>query len=156
MPLVDPVTMAGASSTAQTVKLSSPIDILPTPTARTVTHIHPVILLSAYYFLFPRLVADPVATLFMTLPALAITQVAYAACSLPAAKGSKGTKKPHKTKPGVAKKTAEGHSLPVVVSHPLQFLEPIAEKHRIFSSPLPPQLSPSLSSPPFKSSAALL
>ena len=117
MPLVDPVTMAGDSSTAQVSKMALPIEILSTPTARTVTHIHPVILLSAYYVLFPHLVADPVSTLFITLPALAIAQIAYVACSLPVAKGNKASKKSQKTKPGVAKKASESHSLPILVSH---------------------------------------
>lgn len=113
MPLVDPVAMAGASSTAQPAKASSPIDLLSSPTARTVTHIHPVLLLAGYSFFFPRLVADPVSTLFLTLPAVTIAQITYVSLCLPAAKAGKTAKK-QKTKAGYAKKT-DHSSLPILV-----------------------------------------
>jgi phosphatidylinositol glycan class F len=100
MPLIDPITM---STTAQMtpLKASLPIELLPTDLARIFTHVHPTLLLSAYYLRFPALVADPVPTLLNSLLPLAIIQISYAVICLPAT-GS-GTKPAKKPKPGARK-----------------------------------------------------
>jgi hypothetical protein len=101
MPLIDSITM---SSTSQTLSLESslPIELLSTDLARIYTHIHPAILLSAYYLRFPALVADPVSTLLNSLLPLAIIQASYAVICLPATGGT-STKQAKKPKPGVKK-----------------------------------------------------
>lgn len=72
--------------------------------ARIVTHIQPAILLSAYYFRFNALVADPVHTLLHSLLPVALLQVAYAVVCLPAA----GSNMAKKLKPGEKRKGLEG------------------------------------------------
>jgi GPI ethanolamine phosphate transferase 2/3 subunit F len=88
-------------------KVSLPIELLPTDLARIVTHVHPALLLSAYYLRFPALVADPTATLLNSLALLAIVQMSYAVICLPATGTS--PKPVKKSKPG-AKKTSDATS----------------------------------------------
>ncbi len=87
MPLIDPITMSNPSKPAaptSTPKPSHPIDLLPNTLARITSQAHPAILLSTYCLLFPSLVSSPVSTLLNSLFPLAVVQVAYAACCLPA------------------------------------------------------------------------
>lgn len=100
MPLINPVTMSGTSHTVS-FKPSLPIELLQTDLSRIYTHVHPVILLSAYYLLFPALVADPVTTLFQSLLPLAIIQSSYAIICLPATGSS--SRLSRKAKPGARK-----------------------------------------------------
>jgi phosphatidylinositol glycan class F len=109
MPLIDPITMA---NTAQVpLKASLPIEILPTDLARIYRHVHPALLLSAYYLRFPALVADPVSTLLNSLVPLAIVQISYAVICLPPTGSS--TKVVKKLKPG-AKRTDTASTKPIV------------------------------------------
>jgi phosphatidylinositol glycan class F len=102
MALVDPVTMSSAGQ-ASPPKASLPIELLPTGLAPIFAHIHPVLLLSAYYLRFPALVADPTTTLLNSLAPLAVVQMTYAVLCLPATGTSPRPAK--RAKPG-AKKTS--------------------------------------------------
>jgi len=105
MPLIDPVTKAGMSSIPLTTKQSSsspnkPITTLQNDAAKIFRHLHPILLLSAYYFQFPVLVRDPVGTLLNSLVPLAVVQMVYVGVCLPVAgegygsgKGSIGGKR---------------------------------------------------------------
>ncbi|KAM3066815.1 Translin-1 [Clarireedia jacksonii] len=109
MPLIDPVTMstitpASSSSPSKSSK-SLPIQSLPSDVARIVTHLHPALLASAYYFRFSSLVADPVPTLLHSLLPVALLQIAYSVACLPSA-GS-NTKHVKKLKPGEKKRAGE-------------------------------------------------
>lgn len=64
------------------------IDILPTATAQTHSHLHPFLLLALYAFRFQSLVADPVSTLWSDLPLYAVLQITYAVTCLPQAGSS--------------------------------------------------------------------
>ncbi|RDW62832.1 hypothetical protein BP5796_11134 [Coleophoma crateriformis] len=75
---------SGAKAQSSAAKLSLPVELLPSEVARIFTHIHPVLLLSAYYARFHSLVADPVHTLLSGILPLAITQILYAVLCLPA------------------------------------------------------------------------
>lgn len=111
MPLVDPVTMSGTSSVlkAQTPKSSMPIELLPTPLAGLVTHLHPVLLLTTFYAGFSAFVADPVSSLAGGLAPLAIAQIAYCVICLPmAGTKARAQKKGQKAKGIPAKKGSEG------------------------------------------------
>jgi len=94
-----------ASTPAPALKISLPIELLPTDLARIFSQAHPALLLSAYYIRFPSLVADPVPTLLHSLLPLAALQLAYVVLCLPAA-GS-NTKAVKKVKFGPAKKSLE-------------------------------------------------
>lgn len=76
-----------ATSTPQTISL------LPGDLPRIITQLHPALLLSAYTFRFPALVADPVPTLLNSLLPLALVQSAYAVTCLPAYGSEKKGKK---------------------------------------------------------------
>lgn len=106
MPLIDPVTMSGINSVSGEASKpkSFPTEFLSSDMARIVTHIQPAILLSAYYFRFNALVADPVHTLLHSLLPVALLQVAYAVVCLPAA----GSNMAKKLKPGEKRKVTEG------------------------------------------------
>lgn len=83
------------------VKPSEPIEVLPTELARVFTHVHPALLLGAYYLRFSALVADPVPALLYSILPLAVIQIAYVLVCLPVAgSSSKPVKKP---KPGAKK-----------------------------------------------------
>ncbi|KAK6597731.1 gpi-anchor biosynthesis protein (pig-f) [Botrytis cinerea] len=83
---------------------SFPTEFLSSDMARIITHIQPAILLSAYYFRFNALVADPVHTLLHSLLPVALLQVVYAVVCLPAA----GSNMAKKLKPGEKRKGLEG------------------------------------------------
>jgi len=89
---------SSVAATAQSMKASSPIEPLPTDLARIVTHIQPVLLLSAYYLRFPSLVSDPVASLLVGLIPLTIVQATYCVVCLP----------PTGTTTGAVKRTQKG------------------------------------------------
>lgn len=95
----------GTSPTAATFKPSSPIDLLPTDLAKIVSQAHPALVLAAFYFRFPALVADPVSALLQSILPLAIIQTVYAVICLPAV-GS-GVKHVKKVKLNAPKKAAE-------------------------------------------------
>ncbi|MCJ1462136.1 Glycosylphosphatidylinositol (GPI) anchor assembly protein [Pseudocyphellaria aurata] len=65
------------------VPTSQPINTLPTDVARLYTIIHPLLLLSLYYFTFSSLVSDPVLTLQNALLPLSVLQLAYVVTCLP-------------------------------------------------------------------------
>ena len=65
------------------VPTSQPVSVLHTDAARTLTHIHPALLLAYYYFRFPSLVTDPISTLLRDLLPLAAIQTSYAVVCLP-------------------------------------------------------------------------
>ncbi|KAH8811694.1 GPI biosynthesis protein Pig-F [Xylogone sp. PMI_703] len=88
-------------------KPSTPTELLPTELARVFTHIHPALLLGAYYLRFPALVADPVSALLYSILPLAIIQIVYVLVCLPVAGST--TKPVKKPKPG-AKKTSDDSS----------------------------------------------
>jgi phosphatidylinositol glycan class F len=121
MPLIDPVTMsaAGPASQAELSKSSLPIELLPNDLAGLITHIHPVLLLSAYYLRFQSLVANPVQSLLIALVPLAIVQSIYCLFCLPPA-GSKQSKKVQKGKTGPGKKDGvAGPAGQIAVSSPV-------------------------------------
>ncbi|KAL8910253.1 MAG: hypothetical protein Q9171_004454 [Xanthocarpia ochracea] len=68
------------------IPTSTPISLLPTPTARLYHHIHPILILSLFYLSFPSLVANPVSTLSKLLFPVAGSQMLYCVLSLPIAK----------------------------------------------------------------------
>jgi phosphatidylinositol glycan class F len=100
-----------APAKATPLKPSLPIELLPTDLARIYTHVHPAVLLSAYYLRFPALVSAPVSTLLNSLLPLAIIQISYALICLPAT-GS-GTKLVKKSKLGAKK--ADGSTINIIV-----------------------------------------
>lgn len=108
MPLIDPVTMSGTSlqSPGQAPKPSSPIEILPNGVARIFTHIHPVLILSAYYLRFPATVANPVTSLAIGIVPLVLIQTAYCVICLPVAGSNPRALK--KGKGAFVKKTSPG------------------------------------------------
>jgi phosphatidylinositol glycan class F len=112
MPLIDPVTMSSpggqASASASPAKASLPIELLPTSLAPIFAHVHPALLLSAYYLRFPALVADPTATLLNSLAPLAVVQMAYAVICLPVTGGTSARPPARKSKlGGSARKTGD-------------------------------------------------
>ena len=70
------------------IPTSQPISVLPTDIARLYTHLHPIIILTVYYFSFPYLVADPVSVLSKALAPLAHLQITYCVVCLPQSSGS--------------------------------------------------------------------
>ncbi|RYO36498.1 hypothetical protein AA0111_g2814 [Alternaria arborescens] len=83
-----------------------PIEPLKNDLARTYTHIHPLLVLSVYGLKFNALVADPVSTLFSTLPYLAVLQIAFVAVCLPPTGGA--PKKPTEKKAKAPGKPEQG------------------------------------------------
>jgi GPI ethanolamine phosphate transferase 2/3 subunit F len=81
-----------------------PIELLPTAIAGS-NYASPVLLLSALYFRFPALVADPVATLLQALIPVTACQTAYCLYCLPVAGTNlRVAKRTQKSKGGAAKK----------------------------------------------------
>jgi phosphatidylinositol glycan class F len=103
--------MSSTSAAPPPQKASSQISLLPTDIARIFTHVHPALVLSAFYLRFPALVADPTAALLNSLVLLAVIQMAFAVVCLPATGSSSASKPSRKSKPG-AKKTTSGSSDP--------------------------------------------
>lgn len=96
-------------------KASLPIELLPTDLARIFTHIHPALLLSAYYVRFPALVADPTATLLNSLAPLAVIQIIYAVICLPPTGTSP---RPAKKSKASGRKTNDAFSAKALVCFP--------------------------------------
>ncbi|KAL8810835.1 MAG: hypothetical protein Q9223_007666 [Gallowayella weberi] len=68
------------------IPTSTPISLIPTSNARLYHHIHPMLLLSLFYFSFSALVADPVSTLsILVFPVMGL-QMLYCVLCLPIAK----------------------------------------------------------------------
>lgn len=65
------------------IPTSQPISTLPTDLARLYTTIHPLLLLTLYYFAFPFLVSDPVRILLNSLLPLSVLQLGYVVTCLP-------------------------------------------------------------------------
>lgn len=95
-------------------KASLPIELLPNGIAPIFSHIHPALLLSAYYLRFPALVADPTATLLNSLVPLALVQMSYAIICLPATGTTPRPAK--KSKPGAKKTPTDASSARPLVS----------------------------------------
>ena len=103
------------------IPTSTPITLLPTPTARLYHHIHPILLLSLFYLSFPALTAHPVSTLSKLLLPITSLQILYCVLCLPIAKAGvlRVNRKP-KPKPGVKKPRELGIVWEkVVVSFPI-------------------------------------
>jgi len=85
-------TMSSTTTTTTATKpespTSAPIDLLDNDIARIYTHLHPLLLLSLFYFQFNALVANPVQTLLSSLVPLALLQIAYCILCLPPTTGS--------------------------------------------------------------------
>ena len=86
------------------IPTSTPITLLPHPTARLYHHIHPILLLSLFYLCFPSLTAHPVSTLCKLIVPITSLQILYCVLCLPIAKAGvlRVNRKP-KPKPGVKK-----------------------------------------------------
>ena len=102
---------ATQSKRVKAFPVPGPIELLHTNGARTFTHIHPILLLTAYYLQFSALVANPVSGLLASLLPLAIIQTCYIVTCLPSASGSatafgKGARGGHRKKPVHAKSVA--------------------------------------------------
>lgn len=82
------MTTAPLPPSRKLVPTSQTINTLPTDVARFYSTIHPLLLLSLYYFAFPFLVSDPVLTLQNSLPPLSILQLGYVVTCLPTSGGS--------------------------------------------------------------------
>lgn len=108
------------------VPTSQPINTLPTDVARLYTTIHPLLLLSLYYFAFPSLVSDPVLTLQNAVLPLSVLQLAYVVTCLPTSGSSpdippipsKAAKSGQRKRPSPAKQNV-GLGGKVVVSIPM-------------------------------------
>jgi phosphatidylinositol glycan class F len=87
---------------------AQPIDILHNDAAKLYTHIHPILVLSAYAYQFSSIVADPVPALTSALVPLSVLQIAYVAICLPPTGSSGLTVQQEKRKPGEKKKPAPG------------------------------------------------
>ncbi|KAM5352561.1 hypothetical protein ACJ41O_005283 [Fusarium nematophilum] len=114
MPLVDPVTMSttlttkGAPAQQPAPKAAVPaIPLLNTSAALPVSLAHQLLLAGLFVWRFDALVADPVATLQISLPVVAAIQATFAVLCLPVA-GSSGAKAVKKPRPGEKKKTDGG------------------------------------------------
>ncbi|KAF2264743.1 glycosylphosphatidylinositol anchor biosynthesis protein 11 [Lojkania enalia] len=98
--------MAAANPAEKSKSQATPIDLLNYDTAKLYTHVHPILLLSLYFYSFRSIVADPISTLSRTLLPLGVLQIAYVAICLPPT-GSKDVVV-EKRKPGEKKKAAPG------------------------------------------------
>jgi phosphatidylinositol glycan class F len=103
---------ANATSKVQP-STAPPIEPLKNDLARTYMHIHPLLVLSVYGLKFNALVADPVSTLFSTLPYLAVLQIAFVAVCLPPTGGA--PKKPTEKKAKAPGKPEQGGNSKLVV-----------------------------------------
>ncbi|KAK2603675.1 Glycosylphosphatidylinositol (GPI) anchor assembly protein [Conoideocrella luteorostrata] len=81
-----------------------PVPIIDTPLSKSVALIRPTLVLSLLAIRFNELVAEPVSTLRVALPVVAIIQAIYAILCLPVA-GSYTAKVAKKSRPGEKKKT---------------------------------------------------
>ncbi|KAI1380807.1 GPI biosynthesis protein family Pig-F-domain-containing protein [Hypoxylon crocopeplum] len=83
--------------------LTQAIRIIPSIQAQVVIHAHPALLLSFFLIRFNALVADPVSTMWSSIPIVVITQAVYAITCLPAV-GSQIAKPAKKLRPGEKRK----------------------------------------------------
>ncbi|KAJ4313104.1 Glycosylphosphatidylinositol (GPI) anchor assembly protein [Fusarium piperis] len=110
MPLTDPVAMSttlikGAPAQPAPPKAAVPaIPLLNTPLALPVSVVHQVVLAGLFVWRFDALVTDPVSTLQIGLPVVAVIQTLFVTLCLPAA-GSSGARGSKKLRPGEKKKT---------------------------------------------------
>jgi hypothetical protein len=128
MPLIDPVTMSASvaksskgqantvapsdSSNAPQSQLQlQPTHTLPTQAAQSARHALPALQAAIFIFRFKSLVADPVSTMWSSLPIVVILQAAYAFVCLPVAGSSRSSRKP---RPGEKKKDGGGSNVIVV------------------------------------------
>lgn len=88
------------------IPISQPISVLPTDIARLYTHLHPIVILTVYYFCFPYLVADPVSVLSKALAPLAHLQITYCVVCLPQSSGS-STPPPTSSKGSISRKRVQ-------------------------------------------------
>lgn len=125
MPLVDPVTMSSAAASPSKASSVSgkptepsqlqPVHLHSTPASRAARHVFPVAIAALFLAGFGHLVADPVPTMWASLPVVALLQITYAVLCLPMA-GSGGAGKNKKQRPGEKKKAgdASGPNLVIV------------------------------------------
>lgn len=111
--------MSTTTAAPKSVKSSPPqgtIDVLNNDIARIYANIHPVILLSSFFFTFPSLVKDPMTALFGSLLPLSILQTVYAGLCLPGSNSStlNASQKPGQRKKG-SSKDAPGIGFKLVV-----------------------------------------
>ena len=131
MPLIDPVTMsapgpktAPPTATSKTTEpgVSAPLQptqVKATPIAQTAQFAFPALVVALFLVRFDALVADPVATLAGSLPALALLQAVYVLTSLPVAGSAAASKAAKKARPGEKKKaTGEPIAFVVCFGHP--------------------------------------
>lgn len=85
---------------------ATPIETLHNDTAKTFTHIHPILVLSLYAYKFPSIVADPVNALTESLVWLGVLQIAYVAVCLPPTGSTNVVAE--KRKPGERKRAGPG------------------------------------------------
>ncbi|CAF9912713.1 Glycosylphosphatidylinositol (GPI) anchor assembly protein [Imshaugia aleurites] len=88
------------------IPISQPISVLPTDIARLYTHIHPILILTVYFFCFPYLVADPVSVLSKAIAPLAHLQITYCVVCLPQSSGT-STPPPSSSKSPAARKRVQ-------------------------------------------------
>jgi phosphatidylinositol glycan class F len=116
MPLIDPVTMSSSitktAKASPTANLKEPADpsesqplhpthLLSSPSAQTAQHALPALQLGIFLIRFESLVANPVWTLWTSLPLVALIQAAYVLTCLPVAGSGRGARK---HRPGEKKK----------------------------------------------------
>ncbi|KAF2103981.1 hypothetical protein NA57DRAFT_70192 [Rhizodiscina lignyota] len=110
---------------------SAPITTLDSGLARIYTHLHPLLVLSLFFFRFQATVEDPVTTLTNGLAPLGILQIIYVVLCLPATGSStpssaaKPTPKPSrgkKTQAGKGDGGVAGRTVPAMLSHLLTTL----------------------------------
>lgn len=124
MPLVDPVTMSSSSSSASAAAGKPPTELHPihahaAPASQAARHAVPALLAALFLAAFPRLVADPVPTMWTALPVVTALQLVYAFVCLPmAGSTAPATGKTKKPRPGEKKKAGDssGPNLIVVCS----------------------------------------
>ena len=116
MPLIDTLTMSTSQSKTATSSSASdpaakstvpPTPLHDTPLAKAIAHGRPAVLAALLYFGMGYLIEDPVSTLKISLPIVAVVQTAYVTCCLPVA-GSQAAKGSKKLRPGEKKKSSDG------------------------------------------------
>lgn len=131
MPLIDPVTMSGTATPKSASKTPSvsgksttepsqtpAVQVNSTAASQAARHVVPVLLAALFYGAFGFLVADPVATLWTSLPVVALLQVLYAFICLPLAGSGAGPGKNRKQRPGEKRKDGAGPNFVIVLLLP--------------------------------------
>ncbi|OIW28535.1 hypothetical protein CONLIGDRAFT_681489 [Coniochaeta ligniaria NRRL 30616] len=101
-----------SSNVPQSQTQLHPTQTLPTPAAQTARHALPALQAALFIFCFRSLVANPVSTMWSTLPFVALIQAAYALVCLPVAGSSRPSRKP---RPGEKRKDGGGSNAFVAV-----------------------------------------